>query len=489
VRERTAAGVETRIDGNVGGSWSELFRGRAARYTTLVLLGVFVYSIQTLVIVTTMPTVVQDLGGSAYYVWASMLYLVGTIVGAASVGPCWAAFGGRRVLALASAAFALGTLGCAISPDMASLVLSRSLQGYAGGLITGGGMTVVSRLFAAPQRTRILALYQGTWTVCSLLGPFFGGAFAEIGWWRGAFLSFVPIVLIYGVMAWRTIPDERSSAHDRRVGLPLVRLLLLACGVTAVAQAGQLEHTQARIGALVLAVGLLALSFGIDARSAQRLFPTRPLSTTRPVGLGYWLLIIVGGVQAAVTIFLPLSLQVVHEVKPLLVGVPSLVISTAWTIATFVVSDWTGSRERFALQSGPVLMLAGIAAMLAATQAGSVAGLLAACFLFGFGIGIHNVHLSARIMECAEQGEETVTASSMSMIRPLGMAVGTAAAGMVANMAGLGEGIRREVVNDAVLAVLSFSMVPLVFALLFIVRLTRLVVPGTGKAAPRRHRV
>ena len=473
--------------------WADLFRGRSGRYTTLVVLGVCVYSIQTLVIVTTMPTVVQDIGGAAYYVWASMLYLIGTIIGAASVGPCWAAFGGRPVLVAASLLFTLGTLGCALSPDMITLVLSRSLQGYAGGLITGGSMTVISRLFAPSQRTRILALYQGTWTLCSLLGPFFGGGFAELGWWRGAFWTFVPILFLYGAMAWRIIPGESARNSEqrsaRRFRLPLLRLLLLACGVTAVAQVGQLHSLQARVLTLVLALGLLAASFAIDARARHRLFPTRPLSMTRPVGLGYWLLVIVGGVQSAVTIFLPLALQVLHEVQPLLVGVPSLVISTAWTIATFQVSGWSGKRERFALRSGPVLMLAGLAAMLGAVQAASIAGLLAACFVFGFGIGIHNVHLSARIMSCAEHGEEAITASSMSVIRPLGMAVGTATAGMVANMAGLGQGIDKVVVHDAVTAVLSFSIVPIAFALVFILRLARLVVPGAAVAASSPPRV
>jgi hypothetical protein len=103
--------------------------------------------------------------------------------------------------------------------------------------------------------------------------------------------------------------------------------------------------------------------------------------------------------------------------------------------------------------------------------------LLSACLVFGFGIGIHNVHLSSRIMEAAARGEEALTASSMWVIRPLGMAVGAAVAGMVANMAGLGRSIDVAVVNDAVTAVLVCAMLPTVFACFLIVRLARLVVP------------
>ena len=133
-------------------------------------------------VVTIMPTVVGDLGGASYYVWASMLYQIGSIVGSASVGPVWARTGARGAFVLAGVVFAAGTLGCALAQGMAELVLGRSVQGYGAGLIIGGTMSFISRVYAPAARTRILALYQGFWSACSLFGPFVGGAFAEIGW-------------------------------------------------------------------------------------------------------------------------------------------------------------------------------------------------------------------------------------------------------------------------------------------------------------------
>ncbi|HXE27069.1 MAG TPA: hypothetical protein VN656_01075, partial [Stellaceae bacterium] len=73
----------------LGGSWGSLFRGGWAIYTFMVMLGVVLFSLQILIVVTIMPTVVADIGGAAYYVWASMLYQVGAIVGAAIIGSIW----------------------------------------------------------------------------------------------------------------------------------------------------------------------------------------------------------------------------------------------------------------------------------------------------------------------------------------------------------------------------------------------------------------
>ena len=466
-------------------SWGELFRGENATFTALVMLGVVLFSLQILIIVTIMPTVVAEIGGAAYYVWASMLFQVGTITGAASVGPVWRAVGARQSFMLASLVYAIGTLGCAMAPDMLTLDIARTVQGLGAGLIMGGTMGLVSRLFQPNQRTRVLALYQGTWTICSLVGPFFGGAFAEIGWWRGSFWSTLPLVLIFGAVAWAKVPANLTHGRggDDRATLPGLRLALLAGGVLGVAEAGQLHEMVLRAALLIASLVAIWGAFRVDATAEHRLFPSHPLSVTRAVGLGYWILIIVGGVQAAITIFLPLTLQIVHDVTPLLVGVTNLVISTAWTISTFWVAGWSGGRERFALQSGPVFILIAVAMLATTAHGATLAVLFAAAFVFGWGIGIHNVHLGARVMGAAQRGEEAVTASSLSMVRSLGGAVGTAMAGMVANVAGLGAHIDTETVTSAIDAVYLFALVPVAFSVLFIVRLTRLVVPRTAPAA------
>ena len=58
--------------------------------------------------------------------------------------------------------------------------------------------------------------------------------------------------------------------------------------------------------------------------------------------------------QTAVTLFLPLLLQVVHGVSPLFINFVTIVISLGWSIGTFSVSGWSGARERIALWLGPL---------------------------------------------------------------------------------------------------------------------------------------
>lgn len=457
-------------------AWGELFHHGRALYTVLIILGVTLHALQILVIAIVMPTVVADIGGAAYYTWPAMLYTIGAIVGAASIGPLWNALGARRGYAVSAIAFLAGTVGSAVAPDMATLIAARGAQGIAGGLVVGGGMALVSGLFNAGQRTRILAMYQGTWMVAQLFGPLVGGAFAEIGWWRGSFWAMVPIILCFTAIAWFKLPDrlENETARDKAGGFPLVRLGFLTSGVFCIALAGPVDTMVLRAALIVAAVGLIWLTFHLDRKADNRLYPSRAMSLRSPVGLALWILFLVGSVQTSVTLFLPLLLQVVHGVTPLFISFVSVVVSLGWTVGTFAVAGWSGAKERFALWVGPLLMMAGLAGITLTAQLPMLVVLTVAAFVMGLGVGTHNVHLLARTMAAAGKGEERITASAMPSIRSLGTASGAAVAGMLSTIAGLGNATEPEAVGSAITFVYGFALVPLAFAAMFMFWLLRL---------------
>jgi MFS family permease len=97
------------------GSWGEIFHDARGLYSALVIGGIAMQATQMLVIAIIMPTIVADIGGAAYYTWASMLYTIGAIVGASSTGVIWSRFGPRRGYALGTGAFALSTAACALA--------------------------------------------------------------------------------------------------------------------------------------------------------------------------------------------------------------------------------------------------------------------------------------------------------------------------------------------------------------------------------------
>src|ERR1700746_356724 len=104
------------------GSWGEIFRDGRGLYSPLVIGRIAMQATQMLVIAIIMPTIVADIGGAAYYTWASMLYTIGAIVGASSTGVIWWRFGPRKGYALGAGVFACSTAACALAPDIGALI-------------------------------------------------------------------------------------------------------------------------------------------------------------------------------------------------------------------------------------------------------------------------------------------------------------------------------------------------------------------------------
>ena len=140
----------TTVDSGIAkGSWSEIFRNGLGLYSALVIGGIAMNATQMLVIAIIMPTIVRDIGGASFYTWAAMLYTIGAIVGGASTGMVWSRLGARRAYTLGAGVFALGTVCCALAPDIGSLIAARGVQGWAGGLVSGSGMALITSLFDA----------------------------------------------------------------------------------------------------------------------------------------------------------------------------------------------------------------------------------------------------------------------------------------------------------------------------------------------------
>jgi MFS family permease len=457
--------------------WTDVFRGRFGVYTLLLNIGILFFAVDNFLINTLMPSIVADIGGVAFYAWAMMLYLVGSIMGAASYGPLRARIGGRRALATGGAVFSLGALGCSMAGSIGELLVARHFQGIGGGLILAGAMAFTSVLYGPERRKYAIAATNITWIIAAVVGPLQAGAFANFGWWRGAFLLYVPIgaAFLVGIL-WK-IPKsaDQATADSRALRFPIWRVGLLGLGVLCVGSSGLVGSAMLRTALIVTAGLLVWYAFSRDAQAENRLFPSQPLSLSQPVGLGYWGHILVTTAYIAVAIYLPLVLTVLHGIAPFYVGLANGLMSIGWSIAAALSAAVHGEREREVVIAGPICLMIGSIGLASVEAFGAHVAWVLVCALFvGTGMGIFQVHMTVRVMGVARPGEESITASSLQTIRALGMAFGAAMAGTIGNVAGLQEVATPDVVRTAVTWVYLFNLLPLIFATVVAARIFRM---------------
>ena len=436
--------------------WIELFRGRLLLVTLILNIGVLMHAIDVFVIVAVLPTVVTEIGGAGFYSWSIMVYMVGSIVGAASAARLASSLDQRRAFCGAAALFLIGTTGTGLAPTMELLLVGRAAQGLGGGMVLSLSYQLIHSVYPAPMRTMAITTVSAIWGVAALAGPLLGGFMAELGWWRGAFLVRVPIIAVFLVGAWFAVPANRPPSIGR---WPWRRLVLLSAGVMLVGATGQFAAPAMKGGLLVAAIAVLALMFRLDDAAANRLFPSRPITFRHPVGASYWMIFLYSSCTGQVSVFIPLGVRVVHDVGALYAGYFQAGLAISWTVAAMIVARFTGRRVDVTFMVGMPFATLGVAGLAWFAVPGPLWAIAVSACAVGFGIGFCHAHLVNGAMQAARPGEEAVTAGAIPMTQSLGIAIGAAVAGIAANLAGLDRGIDRETVAAAVPTVYAVALV------------------------------
>jgi len=435
-------------------------------------VGIGLHALDVFIIATVMPRVVRELGGAEYYTWATMLYMVASIVGTAAGNPVRQMLGSRLGYPIAALVFAAGSIGCALSPTMAALLVARTVQGLGGGTMIALSMGLISELFPPHLRKRILALVSAAWGVASLLGPAIGGMFAHAGWWRGAFWINVPIVLLF-VLACTRLPQKKPNSGTLR--FPYAQLALMTAGVVAVALAGQVKVTIAQIGMLIAAGAAVALAMRLDRASETRMFPSHPLSLARPVGTANWILASSSITHTVIGAYLPLSMQILHGVSDQAAGYAVTALALSWTIASMTTSHIHGKAALRSIVIGQALCLIGLGGMALAIADLPFGIIVTLNVVVGFGLGSSNLHLVEATMRHAPADEQTTTAGAIPTLRSLGIAFGSAGAGVIANHAGLTDMLAYQDVQRSTQWVLAIGTLAPLFALIASIRFVRMI--------------
>lgn len=422
--------------------WAALLSGANGVRSLALAGGVVLHAINVYIATTILPSVVKDIGGIDYYAWNTTLFVAASILGSALSARLLVGVGPRRAYIVAALVFASGTLICALALSMPIMLAGRLVQGLGGGFLFALSYAMIRLVFDEALWPRAMALVSGMWGVATLVGPALGGIFAELGIWRAAFWSLIPVAALFAMLAASVLP-KRSADGSERAPLPFVQLVLLIAAVLAVS-AGSVSPVLAwNIGGLAVAAILTLLLIGAESRARYRLLPAGAFRITTALGAIYATMSLLAAAVTSGEIFVPLFLQVLHQQSPLIAGYLAALMAAGWTLGSIVSSGASGKGIGRMIVVGPILGLAGIAALALLMPSGSGGGWLAlapicvALVAIGSGVGLAWPHLLTLVFQVAPDGEEDLASASITTVQLFATALGAALAGMVANIAGL----------------------------------------------------
>jgi EmrB/QacA subfamily drug resistance transporter len=178
-----------------------------------VMMAMFVAALDQTIVATALPTIGRDLQNFTDLPWVVTAYLVA----ATAVAPLYGKFSdihGRRVTMLIGiSTFVVGSIACAVAPNMLTLIAARALQGLGGGGLISLAQTVVADVASPRERGRYQGYLAAVFASSSLLGPVLGGFFAEHLHWSIIFWINLPIGLLAYAMTSSAL--RRLPRHDR----------------------------------------------------------------------------------------------------------------------------------------------------------------------------------------------------------------------------------------------------------------------------------
>jgi DHA1 family bicyclomycin/chloramphenicol resistance-like MFS transporter len=166
-----------------------------------------------------LPTIGHALHADVHQVQLSLMAFFLSFAASQIVyGPASDMFGRKPPLYVGIALFALGSVGCALSPDIGWLIAFRFVQGLGAGAPGVITRAVVRDMHTGAEATRLMSLLMLVFSVSPILAPLAGSLIIDAGGWPAIFWAIAVIgVLGLGLTAFaleETRPPEQRTRSD-----------------------------------------------------------------------------------------------------------------------------------------------------------------------------------------------------------------------------------------------------------------------------------
>lgn len=401
-----------------------------------LLLSQFVGNMNSTIITTALPTVIDSLHGTTVeYSWV----MTATILGLTASTPIWSRLADVRspktLMQIGIGVFVLGALAAGLAQSPLMLIAARAITGVGLGGMISLVQVILALLVPPRRRSRYLAWLSAVQLVATLGGPFIGGVLVSttgLGW-RWCFLAGVPIAVAAAVVLQITLKVQSKGGSAQ---IDYLGAVLIAVGVSMLlAWASLVQGTFAFVSWTSLALaggGILIIGGAIitELRAAKPIVPLRLFSRRVPL-LSIIASLSVGCTMFGGSIFLSQYFQYGRGLTPTESGL-MLVTMAGGTVASSFAAGAVISRTgrlKGTLIAGMALLVGNTAA-LSQIRPDTPIPLVALLLLFdGIGMGATAQYLVLGVQNMVGVADVGAASGGVTFFRSLGGSLTLAALG------------------------------------------------------------
>jgi MFS family permease len=402
----------------------------------LALGGITVALMQTLVI-PLIPQLPQLLHSNpADTTWAITATLLAGAIATPVVGRLGDMYGKRRMLLASLGILVVGSVVAALSNSLVPMIVGRTLQGLAAGVIPLG-ISIMRDELPAERLGSATALMSASLGVGGALGLPAAAFLAERTSWHVLFWTSAVVGAIVLMLVLTLVPESsvRTGGRFDLTGAAGLSIGLL-CLLLAISQGGSWGWGSARtLGLFAASVGVLLLWGWWELRTARPLVDLRT-TARRQVLLTNLASAVFGFALFAMSLVLPQLLQL-PKATGYGLGQPMLVVGLVLGPSGLVMMATAPLSARISKTKGPKLTLMLGAIVVAAGYAlgtvliSNVWELVLVSVVVGSGIGLSYGAMPALIMAAVPVSETAAANSLNTLARSIGTSMSSAVAGVI----------------------------------------------------------
>jgi EmrB/QacA subfamily drug resistance transporter len=400
-----------------------------------VMLGLFLGALDQTIVGPALPTIVTQLSGNDYYVWAITIYLLTSTISVPFWGKLSDIYGRKPIFMIGIVIFLIGSALSGLSQNMAMLILFRGIQGIGAGSLFPVALAVIGDLFTPQERGKYQGLFGAVFGIAFVAGPLIGGFLTENYGWHWIFYVNIPIGIVALIVIQRLLPTVKTPAATRNFDLIggtifTISMIFLLVGLTN-KQFG--EWTDPTVGGFIL-IGLIGtlLFLVAEARAKEPIVPLdlwkgRTYSATM-VSVFFAAFAFFGAI-----VFLPRWFQVVEDFTPTNSGLAALPLMVGLIFSSIVsglIVSRTG-RYKWLIVGSVAVMGFGVLLMTQLTKDTPVPVVWMWMFVVGLGVGPTFSVPTIVIQNAVPFRQLGVATSNLTFFRQIGGTIALAFVGTI----------------------------------------------------------
>lgn len=135
--------------------------------------------------------------------------------------------GRKRFLKVFITIFTVGSLICALAPNLNLMVLGRLIQGIGGGPMTPIAQSILLSAFPFEKRSIAMSLFGFAVMIFAVLGPTFGGFIVDNADWQWIYLINVPVGIISVSLIHANIDELKTRTKIDKIDFPGMAALVV----------------------------------------------------------------------------------------------------------------------------------------------------------------------------------------------------------------------------------------------------------------------